>query len=193
VITRREICEAYNVTTDLAKQPVEEQMEFFYKIFPRQVDVGEKLPNTFDWILTRTRDGSRLNVPRELIHFLNSLRDTEIRRLEIGEKEPDGTQLFSHSSFKTALFDVSKTRLIQTIYAEYASQKKWLEKLQGARTKQTPGSLAEIWNVKQDEATTIANALATIGFFEIKGNPQNPQYWVPFLYRDALEMVQGSA
>jgi hypothetical protein len=32
-----------------------------------------------------------------------------------------------------------------------------------------------------------------IGFFELRGTKQEPVYWVPFLYRDALNLVQGEA
>ena len=35
--------------------------------------------------------------------------------------------------------------------------------------------------------------LAEIGFFQKKGPKEDPEYWVPFLYRPALEMVQGAA
>ena len=41
--------------------------------------------------------------------------------------------------------------------------------------------------------TEIAEQLTEVGFFERKGTKDNPSYWVPFLYRDALNLVQGSA
>jgi hypothetical protein len=39
----------------------------------------------------------------------------------------------------------------------------------------------------------MAHELAEIGFFERRGERDAPEYWVPFLYRDALDMVQGTA
>lgn len=60
-------------------------------------------PSTFDWMLSRTRDGTQRNAPRELIHLLNSLRDEQVRRLEIGDAEPDGPRLFVRATFKDAL------------------------------------------------------------------------------------------
>jgi hypothetical protein len=45
----------------------EAQTNFFFRLFPDQVDVGPNKPTTLDWLLTRTRDGTQLNAPRELI------------------------------------------------------------------------------------------------------------------------------
>jgi hypothetical protein len=127
------------------------------------------------------------------LHFLNCLRDVQVKRLEIGEAAPEGEQIFSRSSFKDALPEVSKVRLQQTLYAEYPGQKDWLEKLRGAKTLQTPDTLAVIWRVSPEQAFARANELASIGFFEQRGTNQSPEYWVPFLYRDELDLIQGTA
>jgi hypothetical protein len=47
--------------------------------------------------------------------------------------------------------------------------------------------------VPPDEARALAEQLVEVGFFERRGTKQDPAYWVPFLYRDALQMVQGEA
>jgi hypothetical protein len=163
-------------------------------LFPEQVDVGPNKPFTLDWLLTRTRDGSRLNAPRELIHFLNSLRDVQVKRLQLGEQSAqDGEQLFTRVSFKEALPEVSQVRLEQTFYAEHPNQKEWIEKLRGEKTLHTAESLASIWAIGVEQAALRAAELASSGFFEMRGTKQSPEYWVPFLYRDALNLVQGSA
>lgn len=187
------IREAYSVGGELARRSVPEQEEFFYRLYPSQVDVGPNKPNTMDWLLSRTRDGTKSNAPRELIHFLNSLREVQVKRLEIGEAPPEGELLFARPSFKDALPAVSKVRLEQTLYAEYPELQVWVEKLRGAKTLQTPDTLAEIWNVSRDDAIAHAARLVTVGFFEGRGSQQTPEYWVPFLYRDALDLVQGAA
>jgi hypothetical protein len=116
-----------------------------------------------------------------------------VKRLEIGEPEPEGEVLFARPSFKDALPEVSKVRLEQTLYAEYPGQKEWLEKLRGAKTLQSPETLASIWAISPENATARASDLATIGFFDARGTRQSPEYWIPFLYRDALDLVQGAA
>jgi hypothetical protein len=187
------IRQAYVVDHELSRQSVEAQEKFFYRMCPDQVDVGPNKPNTFDWILSRTRDGTKLNAPRELIHLLNSLRQVQVRRLEIGEGAPEAEQLFARPSFKEALVEVSKVRLEQTVYAEYPAQKQWLEKLRGSKTLQSPETISSLWSVSREDASKRASELATIGFFETRGTPQEPEFWVPFLYRDALDLIQGAA
>jgi len=192
-IHNEEIRVAYNTPEDLPNRSVAEQEALFFRMCPSQVDVGPNKPNTFDWLLSRTRDGSKLNAPRELIHFLNALRDVQVRRFEVGESAPEGETLFSRPAYKDALPDVSKVRLEQTLYAEYPDQKEWLEKLRGAKTSQTLETLASFWGISQEDTAARANQLAVVGFFEKRGTQQAPEYWVPFLYRDALAMVQGAA
>lgn len=187
------IREAFSATRELATKPVVEQEAFFYRICPDQVDVGPSKPTTLDWLLSRTRDGTQVNAPRELIHMMNSLRDVQVRRLELGEVEPEQGQLFSRGAFKEALPEVSKVRLEQTLYSEHADMKPWMEQFRGEKTLQTLETLSAIWGIAKEDAAARASQLADIGFFEVRGQKHNPSFWVPFLYRDALDMVQGAA
>jgi len=184
---------AYGIPDDLPRRSVVEQEEFFYRLCPDQVEVGPNKPKTFEWLLSRTKDGTQSNAPRELIHFLNSLRGVQVKRFEVGEPVPEGEQLFSRPAFKEALPEVSQVRLEQTLYAEYPELKGWLEELKGAKTLQTPATLSGVWGISEEEAMVRANQLAAVGFFEKRGAMQSPEFWVPFLYRDALDMVQGAA
>ncbi|MCA1674120.1 MAG: hypothetical protein LC799_18630 [Actinobacteria bacterium] len=77
--------------------------------------------------------------------------------------------------------------------AEYPDLKPYLEKLRDEKTNHSIDSLASLWNVGVDEASSLAMRAAEIGFFEVRGEKSNPDYWVPFLYRPALSMVQGTA
>ncbi len=88
------VCEHLGVDKAEVLASAQKQKEVFYRIFPPQVDVGPNKPSTFDWMLSRTRDGAGNNVPRELIHLLNELRAVQIRKLELGEVAPDGDLLF---------------------------------------------------------------------------------------------------
>jgi hypothetical protein len=96
-------------------------------------------------------------------------------------------------AFKAAMPEVSRVRLEQTLYAEHPDRKAWMEKLRGEKTSHTPETLATIWGLTPDVAAHTAGTLASIGFFEQRGTKQLPEYWVPFLYRDALDLVQGTA
>lgn len=168
------------------------QNDLFYRMFPEQVDTGRN-PQTFGWMLLRTRDGSGLNAPRELIHLLAAARDQQLRELELGAEEPGDENIFTRAALRAALPQVSKARLEMTLYAENPDLKPYLQALEGERTDQSIESLVAIWKVESADARQIADRLADVGFFETYGTRDEPRYKVPFLYRAALAMVQGSA
>lgn len=183
----------YDVTPEQVLSSATAQRDFFYRVSPKQVEVGPNKPETFDWIVGRCRDGSRQTAPREVIHLMSSVRDDQVRRLELGEAEPEDGTLFARTAFKDALQVVSKVRLEQTLYAEYPALKSYLEKLRGEKTAHSIDSLARLWQLSPDDAMQVAQQLVEVGFFELRGTKDAPEYWVPFLYRDALDLVQGSA
>lgn len=171
----------------------ESQEELFRQLFPKQVEQGPQKPTTFNWMVSRCADASQSTAPRELIHLLNSLLEKEIARLEKGGPATPNHQLFDRSVFKPALVTVSKARINQNLYAEHPDLRKYLAALEKEKTAQKIESLSKIWALDHIETAKVADALVEIGFFEKRGLKDQPVYWVPFLYRDGLEMVQGSA
>ncbi|MGH9501195.1 MAG: P-loop ATPase, Sll1717 family [Terriglobales bacterium] len=172
----------------------EGQNLFLEKLLPDQVEVGPNKPKTaFDWILGRTSDGTRENAPRELIHFLNATRDEEIKRVELGNVDAESQTLFSRPAIKNALPEVSKVRLEQTLFAEYPDLRRYVIKLEGEKTLQRLQSLASVWGISEQQTADIAEQLVEVGFFERRGSKEAPEFWVPFIYRPSLTMVQGAA
>jgi len=182
----------YGETEASVLESIESQRDFFDRIVPDQVDVG-KNPRTFDWILGRVMDGTRRTAPREVIHLLTEARNEQVTMMDRGEDEPSDQALLSRAALRAALDPVSRTRLEQTVYAEYPTEKPWIQKLEGQKTEQSLISLAETWNVTPQEAGSRAQRLRDIGFFELRGSREEPTFWVPFLYRLGLHMRQGSA
>ena len=191
-LQNKELCQLYSVDEQLLSSAADQET-LFYWMFPDQVESGANKPRTLDWLLSHTQDGSRLTAPRELIHLLNSIRDIQYRKLELGDPAPDGGQLFTRIAIKEGMPEVSKARLEQTLYAEYPSLRLYCEKLRGDKSAQTPDSLANIWDVDRTEALRVARKLVEVGFFEERVVKDLLTFWVPFLYRDALELVQGTA
>jgi len=169
------------------------QNKFLNKLFPDQVDADTNRSKTIDWILSRITDGSGNPAPRELIHFLNTMRSEAMRSIELGEAQDDEATLFGRQSIKDALPEVSKVRLEQTLYAEYPELRMYIEGLEREKSTQLVQSLARIWKVDEQEAGMIAERLVEVGFFEKMGEKDSPNYRVPFLYRPALDLVQGAA
>ena len=193
VLSNEVLNQALNIDKDEILSDAARQNELFARVFPPQVEQGPRKAATFDWMVGRCADASGNTTPRELIHLLNTIRDEEIRRLERGENPAPGEQLFDRSVFKLALPRVSETRLNTYLFAEYPAERPFLEKLVGEKTEQTPESLASIWRVGREEAINKAQDLVEIGFFQIRGTRTEPTFWVPFLYRDGLNLVQGRA
>jgi hypothetical protein len=189
----QEIRDYYKIDASKVLGDAGEQEKLFYRIFPAQVDLGERKSTTLDWMLTRTADGSDNTAPRELIHLLSAARDQQIKQIEMGQPEPSGEALFDRSALKGALPEVSKARYDQTLCAEHPALREMLVKLEGEKTQQTPATLARIWRVPETEAHARAEQLADVGFFQRRGSKEQPVFWVPFLYRDALKLVQGPA
>jgi hypothetical protein len=185
--------EEFGIDSVSVLQDARQQERLFEVLFPKQVEQGPQKATTFKWMVTRCADSTKKTAPRELIHLLNCIRDQEIRRLEQGGRLAPDAQLFDRSVFKAALPTVSDARLNQYLYAEYPNYRDYLEKLDGQKTEQTSDSLADIWGTDKMAAIAKADELVELGFFEKRGTRDDPTFWVPFLYRDALHLIQGRA
>lgn len=192
-VANEDICRFFGVDRSTILADYASQEQFLGKMFPDQVETGPNKPKTFGWILGRTRDAIEPTAPRELIHFLSELRDIQINRLERGEKTLVQGKLFEQAAFKEALPGVSKVRLEQTLFAEYPHLKVYVEALNGQKATQPLSNLQSLWSVAANEAGVIASQLEEIGFFEKLPSASEKTWRVPFLYRPALSLVQGSA
>src|SRR3989344_322501 len=182
-----------NIVNLISRRLVNNTVELFYRVYPRRIDSGSKKPESIKWMTSRVSDGSKKVAPRELIHLLNQTKDEQVKSLEIGESLPEGENLFTSISVKKRFPQFPKTRLEQTLYAEYPDVKKYISLLEGEKAQQTIRSLSSLWEIKSDQAMLIATELTEIGFFEVRGNKNNPEYWIPFLYRPVLKLIQGRA
>jgi hypothetical protein len=185
------IQDCYGAEIEQVLANYQQQKELFYRIFPDKVVPGEKRLFTFEWMLSRIEDGLENKAPRELIHLLSSAREVQLRKLENGEPEPANGTLIDRASIIEGLIPVSTIRLTQTIFAEYPQFRAKLLKLRGEKTQQSVETLANIWGVSPDEALRVGNELSEIGFFRKRERKGIQEFWVPFLYRGGLEMLQG--
>jgi hypothetical protein len=188
-----DICTEYAVNREEVLRDLRSQSEFFYRIFPSQIAVGQKQRRTLDWMLSRVADGSKRTAPREVIHLLSVTRDEQLKLYELGNAEPPAENLFDRVAIRQSLGEVSKVRYEQNLCAENPTLKSYLDQLEGQKTQQTTESLSKLWKCTFEKAVEIAEQLTEAGFFERKGSKDNPAYVVPFLYRAALSLVQGAA
>lgn len=193
LIQSEELVEALGVDPVQAVATATAQQNLFDRVFPKQVDAGTRKPATFDWCLSRTEDGKKIAAPRELIHLFTVVRDRQLGRIDNGEAAIPDDIFFEAQTFREAHPEVSDTRLQKTIYPEYPWLKNWLEALRGQRTLQDRMSLESLWGCDTAEAEGRIRRLVDVGFFEVQGPATDRTYKVPFLYRPALELIQGSA
>ncbi len=193
LLNNQTLVEEMNLNSKAILADVEKQTALFAALFPAQIEQGPQKAQTFKWMVTRCADGTGKTAPRELIHLIKSIKDQEVRRMERGGVPPPDGQIFDRSVFKAALPIVSDARLKTYIYAEYPSEKPFVEKLYGQKTEHTPESLSVLWNMNRQAAIKKAGELTDLGFFETRGTNSEPTFWIPFLYRDALRLVQGKA
>lgn len=192
LLSNQPIIDYCGVDADAVRSDYAAQKNLFYSLVPDKIDSG-KNPKTFEWMVSRTTDGTEQPAPRELIHLLSTVRKLQILRFERGAAEVEETQIFERAPFKEALTEVSKVRYEQTLLAEYPALRDYLNQLEGEKCEQTPESLAKLWNVPIEEASRIAKQLSEVGFFYVIGDKANPSFWAAFLYRPALNLVQGKA
>lgn len=187
------ICDCYSMTDEILQTNVDLQHSFFTAVFPEQIDVGQKQPRTLDWLLSRTADGTGRTAPRELIHLLIEARDEQLKLYQLGHAAPSENRIFDKIAIKSALPAVSRARFEQTLCAEHPTLRSYLDALEGEKTEQSPQTLAKLWGVAPEKAVAVADRLVEAGFFERKKLKERTSFRVPFLYRDALNMVQGAA
>lgn len=192
LISNDQLVEFSSVDREAILADARRQRTWFDSLVPDQIDSGRN-PKTFEWIVGRVKDGQGIVAPREVIHLMDQARESQLAALERGEATPEGGAVFGRAAFREALLPVSTVRLEQTLFAEYPNLKPYIEKLAGEKTNQSEATLAELWQLPLETARDVAARLVEIGFFEARGPRSDPDYWVPFLYRPALEMVQGTA
>lgn len=193
LVSNSAICEYYELDPDNIMSDLALQEEVFYKVFPAQVEKGPKKPKTLDWMMTRLADGTGRTAPREIIHLLNAAREVQLNNYRLGRRRPDDGYLVDNSPLQEALPIVSETRFKQTLCAEHPSLIRHLGKLEREKSEQDLETLKNIFGESEKDTARVAEKLVDIGFFALKGTKLAPVYWVPYLYRDALKMVQGSA
>jgi hypothetical protein len=193
IVQSQRVLDLYSVKPPTVLADVREQEQLFYRIFPGQVDAGSRRPTTFDWLQSRTQDSTKHTAPRELIHLLSEARGIQLRDVEIGASLPEGEQLIAGPTLKRALEEVSSVRLRQTLFAEFPALRPYIEKLRGGKAQHSLDSLMDVWKEQKEITQDTANMLVEVGFFERRGSRDDPDYWIPFLYRDGLELTQGAA
>jgi hypothetical protein len=166
--------------------------EVFNAVFPRQVDQGSRRPTTWNWILSRIRDGNGIAPPRNLIDLVTKAQEAQLRKeaREATEFEPgsDGGVIRS-DAIKRGLAALSSERVEDTLLAEAGNYAPLIERFRDGRAEHNDESLSTALGVPLDDVRSTIKPLLELGFLEQTGTT----YKVPMLYRGGLSITQGKA
>lgn len=176
------------VATLAASESTDEKL--FDAIFPDQVDVGQRKPTTWSWIMSRIQDGNHVKPPRNLIELVSKAREAQLRREDrearaYAKDEP----VIESDSLRRALSRLSTERVEDTLLAEAGEAAPMIEKFRGGKAEHNETTIAKLLGVDKREVKTAIKPLVEIGFLETVGG----SFKIPILYREGLEITQGKA
>jgi len=165
--------------------------QLFYTLFPQKVDQAERKPTTFNWVMSRIRDGNGVRPPRNLIDLVDKARDEQLRVESRTPREfKSGAPLIESDAVKAAQSILSEQRVQDTLIAEAGAElARHIEKFRRAKAEQNEETLSIVLGLDGDELKKIVKQLVEIGFLE----EVRSTWKVPMLYRDGLEVTQGKA
>lgn len=164
--------------------------EVFKAVFPKQVDVGEKKPETWPWITARIRDGNNVTPPRNLIDLVTKAQAAQLRREDRDAREySDGAIIIQGDALKRALTSLSQERVEDTLLAEAGEYAQVIERFRDGKSEHNEASLSTTLHADGEQLKKTIKILLQIGFLEKVGET----YKIPMLYRDGLSITQGKA
>ena len=164
--------------------------EIFNAVFPDQIDIGERKPTTWNWVMSRIRDGNHVKPPRNLIDLVMKAREAQLRREDREPRDREtGLPIIEPDSFRRALTRLSEERVEDTLLAEAGEAVDLIERFKNMKSEHNRESLGQLLGLGESELEDAIRTLKEIGFLEETGQT----FKIPMLYRDGLKIVQGKA
>ena len=165
--------------------------EIFYRIFPEKVDQAERKPTTFNWMMSRIRDGNDVKPPRNLIDLANYAREKQIQIEGRSPRVYSGDEvLILSESIRSAQEKLSEQRVTDTLFAEAGNEaSSYVAKFRRSKAEHNLQTLEEALDLRGDALNSAIKLLMEIGFLEEQKN----SWKIPMLYRDGLDITQGKA
>jgi hypothetical protein len=159
----------------------------FDALFPEKVDMADKKPVTWTWILNRIRDGNDVKAPRNLVTLVSKAIAAQRRRAKSEDVAWSGKDsLLTGESMKKGLSALSSERVEDTLLAEAGDNAPLIELFRNGKAEYNVESLQGLLG---DQSDAKVKALRGLGFLEAIGQ----SYKIPMLYRDGLAVTQGKA
>jgi hypothetical protein len=163
----------------------------FAAIFPEQVDLGKNRPTTWNWMMTRIRDGNDVRPPRNLIDLVKKAQADQLRREERDSRDYQaGESIITSDALKRGLSRLSSERVEDTLLAEAGAEySEWIEHFRDGRAEHNEETISKTLGLEGGQTARAVRVLRELGFVEQVG----ATYKVPMLYRSGLNITQGKA
>ncbi len=157
----------------------------FKKIFPEQVFKGTSQSKTLRWIYNRCADGRGVVTPRDVLDLLIRAKQ---RQEDLCAADLDGTTdaIIGSAAIQHGLQELSKRKRQTYLQAEFPHLWPHIEKFVGGKTDYSEAAMRVLLGSGWQN---IAENLVALGVLSKK----RESYYIPFLYRDGLELTQGKA
>jgi hypothetical protein len=174
----------------ISKEPLTDE-QLFYRLFPDKVDKAERKPTSWNWIMSRIRDGNDVKPPRNLIDLVILSREEQIRA---ESRNPAayhmGSPLIGPEALRAAHERLSAQRVEDTLLAESAADTaRLIERFRKAKSEHNLETLTATLGLEGEALDAAVRQLVEVGFLE----GVRDTWKVPMLYRDGLDVRQGKA
>lgn len=163
--------------------------ECFDKIFPPTVHKGTRQSKTIRWICNRCADGCGVVTPRDVLDLL--LRSKQ-KQMDIYGANSDGSSewIIDSTAIQYGFEELSRRKRDTYLKAEFPHLWKDIEKFMGGKTDYGEAAIKKLFGTKWKE---ITGNLLSIGFLSKSEKAGKTVYSVPYLYRHAMGVTQGTA
>jgi hypothetical protein len=162
----------------------------FDAVFPPQVDLGTRKPQTWNWMTGRIRDGNNVKPPRNLIDLVLNAKQAQLRiEQRFSSEFRAGSPVIGADALKGGLTQLSKQRVEDTLLAEAGDYASIIERFRNGKAEHNEETIAALLGTGPAETAEAIKALREIGFLE----PVGSSYKIPMIYRQGLGVSQGKA
>ena len=164
----------------------------FDRIFPKQVDQGPRKPTTWNWMMSRIRDGNGIKPPRNLIDLAMKAKEAQVRSEDRNPRDySSDLPIIEADSVRRAHRALSEQRVQDTLIAENKELAPTIEKFRSGKAEHNEYSLASLLGVAETNVRSAIKPLVEMGFLEEIGG--SGSFKIPMLYREGLAVTQGKA
>ena len=174
----------------ISPEPLTDE-QLFYRLFPDKVDKAERKPTSWNWIMSRIRDGNDVKPPRNLIDLVILSREEQIRAdARTPTQFQVGTPVITPESLRSGHERLSAQRVEDTLLAESAADTaRLIERFRKSKSEHNIETLAATLGLEGESLNAAIRQLVEVGFLE----GVRDTWKVPMLYRDGLDVRQGKA